>query len=662
MEAPQDLVAQDMTIKADVKKEGGGGEACAVCGDRSTGIHYRVQSCEGCKGFWRRTIQRGMGERYACKLWTEQCQVTPESRGRCQRCRYLACVRAGMVADLVMADKERLSRLRLVDQNRERRRKEKVGEGVKSEKEEEVEKQDARVLELVVAVHGATLGAGEGGVAGAVRGAFTFLESLMFQLMGQRDLRELLVSAHTEVAVLHLLASLGTQGAAATPLLGELATSLTSLAPREVLLAMLLAGTRPRLTWPLASAAELAVLWDLLSGIVQRSCPAPRLAGVLQVVHQAQQLTHYLPPLTLLSTLEQVFHRSPPRLPATEVPHTSPPPSAAPQFTLTPLQEPHTALHTLQPPYHTPLPSTPHQPTPHTRPPTFPPTPHHLYSTPTTRPAYHPTPVQAHFPPSTPVQAHFPPSTPQPAIFPSTPGQPPMLLPTSMAAFHGGRHQLPPTFPPPPGHPPAYQPHRPPTLPSTPGQDQPPLTQFFQTPGQQPPPRLPPFHPPTSHASQGMPSPQLPSSHHLRPPHLPQHLPPHIPAPYHPSHPPPYSAPQHPSFPPDTKGQFPLLEAHQLPPYHPPTSSLPPLNPALPPVAPFTIKTEFDPEAGEHLTFAELQAPAPHLPASPPAGAPLSPGPSPPLSPPGGHQEVSPYSIPLKKRKLNMEAPQYYQL
>ena len=87
---------------------------------------------------------------------------------------------------------------------------------------------------------------------------------------------------------------------------------------------------------------------------------------------------------------------------------------------------------------------------------------------------------------------------------------------------------------------------------------------------------------------------------------------------------------------------------------------LPPLNPSLPPVAPITIKTEFDPEAGEQLTYAELQAP--QLPPSPPAGAPLSPGPSPPLSPPGGPQEVSPYSIPLKKRKLNMEAPQYFQM
>ena len=125
--------AQDMRIGeaplAKVKKERVGDlgtivEPCVVCGDASTGIHYRVQSCEGCKGFWRRTIQRSMGEKYNCKIWTEQCVVNKETRGRCQRCRYLACLRAGMVADLVMADKERNSRLRLVAQNRERRKRE----------------------------------------------------------------------------------------------------------------------------------------------------------------------------------------------------------------------------------------------------------------------------------------------------------------------------------------------------------------------------------------------------------------------------------------------------------------------------------------------------------------------------------------------------------
>ena len=87
----QDMRMGEAASLARVKKEEAGGaivEPCVVCGDASTGIHYRVQSCEGCKGFWRRTIQRSMGEKYNCKIWTEQCVVNKETRGRCQRCRY----------------------------------------------------------------------------------------------------------------------------------------------------------------------------------------------------------------------------------------------------------------------------------------------------------------------------------------------------------------------------------------------------------------------------------------------------------------------------------------------------------------------------------------------------------------------------------------------
>ncbi|WAR26611.1 E75-like protein [Mya arenaria] len=32
--------------------------ACRVCGDRSSGLHYGVNTCEACKGFFKRTLRK----------------------------------------------------------------------------------------------------------------------------------------------------------------------------------------------------------------------------------------------------------------------------------------------------------------------------------------------------------------------------------------------------------------------------------------------------------------------------------------------------------------------------------------------------------------------------------------------------------------------------
>ncbi|XP_074645598.1 nuclear receptor subfamily 1 group D member 2-like isoform X2 [Tubulanus polymorphus] len=69
------------------------GPLCKVCGDESSGFHYGVDSCEGCKGFFRRCITQGMMHRCANN---EKCEITPFTRNSCQYCRLKKCFAVGM--------------------------------------------------------------------------------------------------------------------------------------------------------------------------------------------------------------------------------------------------------------------------------------------------------------------------------------------------------------------------------------------------------------------------------------------------------------------------------------------------------------------------------------------------------------------------------------
>lgn len=77
---------------------------CFVCQDKSSGYHYGVSACEGCKGFFRRSIQKNMI--YTCHR-DKNCVINKVTRNRCQYCRLQRCFEAGMSKESVRNDRNK---------------------------------------------------------------------------------------------------------------------------------------------------------------------------------------------------------------------------------------------------------------------------------------------------------------------------------------------------------------------------------------------------------------------------------------------------------------------------------------------------------------------------------------------------------------------------
>ncbi|PVD22397.1 hypothetical protein C0Q70_18208 [Pomacea canaliculata] len=78
---------------------------CAICGDRASGKHYGVYSCEGCKGFFKRTVRKDLT--YACRD-DKNCMIDKRQRNRCQYCRYMKCLQQGMKREAVQEERQRV--------------------------------------------------------------------------------------------------------------------------------------------------------------------------------------------------------------------------------------------------------------------------------------------------------------------------------------------------------------------------------------------------------------------------------------------------------------------------------------------------------------------------------------------------------------------------
>nr|ABU41681.1 estrogen receptor alpha 2 [Spinibarbus denticulatus] len=75
---------------------------CAVCSDYASGYHYGVWSCEGCKAFFKRSIQ-GHND-YVCPA-TNQCTIDRNRRKSCQACRLRKCYEVGMMKGGIRKDR-----------------------------------------------------------------------------------------------------------------------------------------------------------------------------------------------------------------------------------------------------------------------------------------------------------------------------------------------------------------------------------------------------------------------------------------------------------------------------------------------------------------------------------------------------------------------------
>ncbi|KAH8869205.1 Nuclear receptor ROR-gamma [Schistosoma japonicum] len=66
---------------------------CRVCSGPSSGFHFGALTCEGCKGFFRRTVLSNV--RLEC-LGNNDCPITPANRNMCKSCRFQRCLAVGM--------------------------------------------------------------------------------------------------------------------------------------------------------------------------------------------------------------------------------------------------------------------------------------------------------------------------------------------------------------------------------------------------------------------------------------------------------------------------------------------------------------------------------------------------------------------------------------
>uniref|UniRef100_A0A0N5A2P9 Nuclear hormone receptor n=1 Tax=Parastrongyloides trichosuri TaxID=131310 RepID=A0A0N5A2P9_PARTI len=80
-------------------------DLCVVCGDKAIGKHYGAVACNGCKGFFRRSVWQNL--QYTCRF-NKNCNVDKDHRNACRFCRFQKCLADGMKPEAIQNERDRI--------------------------------------------------------------------------------------------------------------------------------------------------------------------------------------------------------------------------------------------------------------------------------------------------------------------------------------------------------------------------------------------------------------------------------------------------------------------------------------------------------------------------------------------------------------------------
>ncbi|XP_041036120.1 vitamin D3 receptor B-like [Carcharodon carcharias] len=116
---------------------------CGVCGDKATGFHFNAMTCEGCKGFFRRSMKKKAN--FTCPF-NGNCSITKDNRRHCQACRLKRCQDIGMMKEFILTDEE-------VQRKKEMILKRKEEEAIKEAKKPKLSDEQEKLIVLLVEAH-----------------------------------------------------------------------------------------------------------------------------------------------------------------------------------------------------------------------------------------------------------------------------------------------------------------------------------------------------------------------------------------------------------------------------------------------------------------------------------------------------------------------------